>query len=253
MLLLYFSIFLLGLIIGSFLNCTVFRLESKKSPFKGRSFCPSCFHTLRWYDLIPLLSFALLKRKCRYCQKKISWQYPLVESITGIVFVWVFHFWLQQEIILSQLVFLLIIFSFLIIIFIYDFKHLIIPDSLIVIPILITFIYFLGKDVNFLNHFLAGSFSFLFFLLIVLITLGKGMGMGDVKLVFFLGFFLGYPNILVALFLSFLIGAIIGIGLILIKKKKMKSEVPFGPFLVVGTFIAYFWGTYLFNWYLSLL
>ncbi|MDD5606320.1 MAG: prepilin peptidase [Candidatus Pacebacteria bacterium] len=253
MLILYFLIFIFGLIMGSFLNCVIFRLENKKGFIKGKSFCPHCLHSLSWKDLIPLLSFFLLKRKCRYCQKEISWQYPLVELSTASMFVWIFYFWQNQELLLSNLIFLLIIFSFLILIFIYDLKHMIIPDTLIIIPLLITFIYFLGKNINLLNHFLAGLFSLLFFLLIVIISLGKGMGLGDVKLVFFLGFLLGYPNIIVALFLSFLIGAIIGIGLILNKKKQMKSEVPFGPFLVIGTLIAYFWGTYLFNLYVGLL
>ncbi len=253
MLVLYFLIFILGLIIGSFLNCIIFRLENKKGFIKGRSFCPNCNHFLSWKDLIPFVSFFLLRRKCRYCQKEISWQYPLVEIFTAIIFVWVFYYLNINGFLLSNLVFLFIIFSFLILIFIYDLRHMIIPDVLIVVPTFLTFIYFLGKDIDLLNHFLSGLFSFLFFLLIVLITLGKGMGLGDVKLVFFLGFFLGYPNIIVALFLSFLIGAIMGIGLILNKKKEMKSEVPFGPFLVIGTFIAYFWGNWLFNFYLSFL
>ncbi len=245
----YLLVFIFGLIIGSFLNCAIFRLEQGKKFIKGRSYCPHCLHNLSWSDLIPLISFFLLKAKCRYCQKKISWQYPLVELITAFSFVLIF--WQTKE--AFDLFFLFIIFSFLIMIFIYDLKHLIIPDSLIIFPLLITFIYFLGKNINFLNHFSAGFFSFLFFLLIVVATLGKGMGIGDVKLVFFLGFLLGYPNILVALFLSFLFGGIIGIGLIIARKKQMKSEVPFGPFLVIGTTIAYFWGSSLVNWYFGLL
>ncbi len=252
-LMIYFFVFIIGLIAGSFFNCLVSRMEEGRDFVLGRSRCSFCAHLLSWQDLIPLLSFFLLKRRCRYCREKISWQYPLVELVTGGLFVWLFYFWLSQEPLLSSLFFLFLVFSFLIIIFIYDFKYLLIPDSLILIPLLITFIYFLSKEVNLWHHFLAGLFSFLFFLLIVIITLGKGMGMGDVKLVFFLGFLLGYPDILVALFSSFLIGATIGVGLILMKKKKMKSEVPFGPFLVIGTFIAYFWGINLFNWYLTLL
>ncbi len=253
MFILYFPIFVFGLIIGSFLNCVIYRLEEQKGFIGGRSFCPSCSHTLSWQDLIPVISFILLKAKCRYCQKKISWQYPIIELFTAGIFTWLFYYWQGQELLLSDLVFLLTLFSFFILIFVYDFKHLIIPDSLTIISILITLVYFLGKDINFFNHFLVGFFAFLFFLLIFLVTLGKGMGFGDVKLVFLLGFFLGYPNIIVALFLSFLIGAIMGIGLILMKKKNRKSEVPFGPFLLIGTFLSYFWGEALISWYLTLL
>jgi prepilin signal peptidase PulO-like enzyme (type II secretory pathway) len=155
----------------------------------------------------------------------------------------------------------------LIIIFVYDLKHFIILDKIIFPAIAITVLYRLFGILNFshwpligtsfqwieIGNFLGAAFAAsLFFLAIVLVSKGRWMGMGDVKLAFLMGLFLGFPNILAALFFAFFIGAIIGVGLILAKKKTLKSEVPFGPFLVVGTFIALFWGERIINWYLNL-
>ncbi len=248
----YYFIFIFGLIIGSFLNCVIYRLEIGKKPF-GRSFCPRCKHKLSWQDLIPVLSFVILKGKCRYCHKKISIQYPLVELATGFLFLFTVY---GLRFTVLEAVFYLIINCFLIIVFVYDLKHYIIPDKVIFPAIIITFFYQLFRvlDLGFghwdfiFSAFLASGF----FLAIVLISKGRWMGMGDVKLAFFMGLFLGFPQIFVALFLSFFIGAIIGIGLIALNKKGLKSEIPFGPFLVVGTFIALFYGEQIINWYLSL-
>ncbi len=244
---LYIFIFLLGLVVGSFLNCVIYRLEKGKSFLKGRSFCPLCHRTLGFWDLIPLLSFLFLRGRCRYCKKKISFQYPLVELLVGIIFVLVFRYFG-----LESLLFLLLVSCFLVIIFVFDLKHYIIPDRVIYPAILIAFFYRLLFYFRDWHYLLSGLGAALFFLIIVLITRGKGMGIGDIKLALFMGFLLGYPNILIALFLAFLIGAIIGVALVLLKKKGMKSEVPFGPFLVLGTFLALFWGDIIINWYWNL-
>lgn len=248
----YFFIFLFGLCAGSFLNCVIYLLESeKRTGLLGRSFCPHCGHILSWKDLIPVLSFLILKGKCRYCQKPISPQYPLVEIATGLLFLLIFNF---QSII--TFFFLLSIVCFLVIIFVYDFKHYIIPDKVIYPAIGIVFLYqmiFNFQTPAFFNLILSGLAAAGFFLAIVLISRGKWMGLGDVKLAFLMGLLLGFPNILVALFLAFSIGAIIGTGLIIKGRKTLKSEVPFGPFLVIGTFLALFWGERIMKWYLSLL
>jgi len=293
--LLYIFIFLLGLIIGSFLNCVIYRMEISSPPLfrtgakrggsrfarsalSGRSYCPHCKHQLCWYDLIPVLSFIILKGKCRYCRKRISLQYPLVELATAFLFVLIFWhlglgFDLEQfgTIWILNLFFLFTIASFLIIIFVYDLKHYIIPDKVIFPAIGFVFLYqlfeifefrifnlFRISDLGFrilaplTNYFVVALGTATLFLAIVLITKGKGMGIGDIKLAFLMGLLLGWPSIFVALFLAFLIGAIIGIGLILTHKKTLKSEIPFGPFLVTGTFIALFWGEKLINFYLNL-
>ena len=246
----YFVIFIFGTIIGSFLNCVIYRLHSGQSFFSGRSFCPHCKQRLSWLDLIPILSFLVLKGKCRYCQKLISFQYPLVELATGLLFLLIFNFQF------SNLFFFFLISCFLIIIFVYDLKHYLIPDKIIYPAIAITLFYqiiFNFQTSVFLISILSAVGASGFFLAIVLVSRGRWMGVGDIKLAFLMGLFLSFPNILVALFLAFLIGAIIGIGLISARRKTLKSEVPFGPFLVTGTFIAMFWGERIVGWYLSLL
>lgn len=251
----YFIIFVFGLLVGSFLNCVIYRLEQNKSFLKGRSYCPGCKHKLSWSDLIPVLSFLILKGKCRYCQKPISWQYPLVEFSTAILFLSLFYRYPISIISAVNLFYLFTIFSFLIIIFVYDLKHYIIPDKVIYPAIAIVFIYnFLKSDFHLKSDFVLSAFgAALFFLIIVLISRGKWMGIGDIKLAFLMGLILSWPNILVALFLAFFLGAITGVGLIIAQKKTLKSEVPFGPFLVAGTIIALFWGKIIIDWYLKYL
>ena len=252
-------VFLTGLVVGSFLNCVIYRLNTKESFLFSRSHCPKCHHILKWYDLIPILSFIIVKGKCRYCKKKISWQYPLVEIFTGLIFLLLVTCHLS----LVTLIYYIVVSSLLIVIFVYDLKHYIIPDKIIYPVIVIVFLYrilsfghwslgfgiFEGLKMPLIVGFSAGGFFFL----IWLISRGRWMGFGDVKLGFFMGLFLSWPNILVALFSAFFIGAIIGIGLIIAGKKTLKSQVPFGPFLVTGTFIALFWGQNLINWYINLL
>ena len=251
----YILVFLSGLAVGSFLNCIIYRLEKNESFLKGRSYCPHCHHTLAWQDLIPIFSFLILRGKCRYCGKKISLQYPLVELATGILFFSIFYSTFQHSNIPTfqqsiQFLYLSIVSSFLIIVFVYDLKHYLIPDNVIYPAIAIVFIF---QITNFCSPILSAFGAALFFLLIFLISKGRWLGFGDVKLGFLMGLFLGFPKILVALFFAYFIGAIIGIGLVLAKKKTLKSEVPFGPFLVLGTFVALFLGNQIANWYLQLI
>ena len=257
-------IFVFGLVIGSFLNCMVYRLNEGISFVSGRSFCPACKHTLAWYDLVPVFSFLFLKGKCRYCGGKISWQYPIVEISTGLAFLLASLTALNSQLSIASslllLAYLLIISSLLIMIFIFDLKWFIIPDKILSIAVGVVAVFHL-------YNFFSGSYTqsqalgFLFsalgacafFLAIFLLTKGKAMGFGDVKLAFFMGLFLGWPKIAVALFLAFLIGAIIGSTLIVSKKKGWRSEIPFGPFLIAGLFIALVWGSDIFNFYLGFL
>lgn len=249
-------VFALGLVIGSFLNCFVYRLE-KKEKITGRSFCPGCKNKLSWRDLVPVFSFFALKRKCRHCKVKISWQYPLVELATAIVFLLIFS--AQGGLIfnwqLFNLVFLLYIASSLIAIFVYDLKHYLIPDKILLPAIVITFFYRLLEAESFyglLDYLLAILPGAGFFLLIFLISKGQWIGFGDVKLAILMGLILGVQKTLLALFLSFFSGAIIGLILIVAKNRGLKSEIPFGPFLIMGTFAAILWGSGMIEWYLQL-
>ena len=261
----YFVPFVFGLGIGSFLNCVIYRLEIKKSFLKGRSFCPNCKHQLSWQDLIPIFSFIILRGKCRYCKKPISLQYPLVEIATGVLFILIFQFlrfdfYLDFKFWIFSFVYYIFISCLLIIIFVSDLKHYIIPDEIVFPAILVSGIWNLVSGIFFhvytkyeiLNTIYSALIAAGFFLLIVLVSKGNWMGVGDIKLVFFMGLFLGWPNTFVALFLAFFIGAIIGLGLVFFKNKALKSEIPFGPFLVFGTFVALFWVEKLINFYLGL-
>jgi len=249
-------IFIFGLIVGSFLNCIVYRIEQEESFLGGRSKCPKCQHSLGWKDLIPVFSFLFLKGKCHYCREKISWQYPLVELLTAFLFVLI----LLPEIFIynpqSIFVFLCLLFisCFLVLIFVYDLKNSLIPDRFIYPAIIISLIYqlFSGGQ-TFLNLLLAILIGSGLFFFIFLISRGKWIGFGDVTLGLFMGLFLGFPNIIVALFLGVFLGAIIGLGLMFYKKKKLSSEIPFGPFLITGTVISFLFGKQIINWYLNFL
>jgi len=272
----YIFIFLLGSIIGSFLNVVICRLETGEDIVKQRSHCPKCGRILPWYDLIPIVSFFALRGRCRACQKKISWQYPLVEMATGLLFILIFNFQFSIGNLLATY-FLLYVICSLIVIFVYDLRHYIIPDK-ILWPAIVATLLFRILNLEFVSNFefrisnfetlLNPLFSALaaaaFFLFLVLITRGRGMGLGDVKLVFLMGLVLGWPGILMALFLAFFSGALVGIALILIsghrqplglamsKNYTLQSQIPFGPFLIFGTLAALFWGQQITGFYLGL-
>ncbi|MFZ3057488.1 MAG: prepilin peptidase [Minisyncoccales bacterium] len=250
-------IFIFGLIIGSFLNCVIWRLYKEESFVSGKSYCPHCRHSLGFWDLFPILSYLFLRGKCRYCKGTISFQYPLIELITATLFSSVFIY--LGSIISLGLFFWLTIISFLIVIFVFDLKYFIIPDEVIYPAIFLSiawllYSFFTGTISS--HEIVLSIFSSLgaslFFFLIWFFSKGTAMGFGDVKLALLLGLLLGFPNTIVALFLGFLLGAIIGSVMILLKKKGLKSEVPFAPFLVVGTIISFFFGRDIVSWYLSL-
>jgi len=301
MFLFYSIIFLLGLAVGSFLNVVIFRMESGDKIINDRSKCLKCKHILAWYDLLPVLSFIFLRGRCRYCGESISIQYPLIELATGALFVLITNYELQiadYEHLISQfpdapisISYLLFIASSLIVMFVYDLRHYIIPDKVIYPAIIVALGYNLYSEIIinnfqfsifnfsaqggpalgwqsisnfqfliynlrnsfFINHLFAAFLAGGFFFSIVWLTKGKGMGGGDVKLAFLMGLVLGWPVIIVSVFLSFIIGSIFGISLIIAGKKKMKSMIPFGPFLIFGTFVGLFWGEKIVKWYFGLM
>lgn len=242
--------FLLGLSIGSFLNVLIYRLPKNESLF-GRSYCDHCKKELSWYDLIPLLSFVLLRGKCRYCKKPIDPLISVVELTTALLFVSVF---LKFPIISDpKLWFHLFFVSVLLVIFFTDLKYEVIPNKIIYPAILISLL-FIALNSNPINHILSGIGAFLFFLILSLVTRGKGMGGGDTKLALFLGLVLGFPNIVFSLYLAFLTGGFLSLILILWKKKRFKGDtIPFGPFLAFWGTISIFIGNYLVSLLLSFL
>jgi len=249
-------LFIIGIFVGSFLNVVVDRLPRKETITRGRSYCEFCKNELAWYDLIPLLSFLILKGKCRYCHKKLSLYYPIIEFGTGILFALTYLFiisnfkfqisneFLNYKSIIINLTYYLFIVSSFIVIFFEDLKFGIIPDKVVFPAIILSLFYSLIVNPQSLTINLASAVgACAFFLILFLITKGKGMGFGDVKLSFLLGLILGFPKIILALYLAFLTGAFVGIILILWKKKRsIKDTIPFGPFLIIGSLLSLFLG-----------
>ncbi len=231
-------VFFVGLAVGSFANVLIDRLPKGQSVLWGRSRCDYCKKTLRSWELIPVVSYVLQRGRCRRCHKRLSYQYPLIELVTAVGFVFLypqFAYW--------------IIFSSLLIIFVSDLKYQIIPDSMVILGILGA-LGALGMKANNLASAIGAS---LFFLMLYLITRGRGMGLGDVKLAFLLGFLLGFPGIVVSLYGAFLTGALAGVILILRRQKKLKSKIAFGPFLILGTVVELLWGQNILAWWRGIL
>ena len=240
------------MVIGSFLNVVILRFKNKESVIKKRSYCPFCKKKLKWYELIPVFSFIIQKGRCRKCKNKISWQYPLVEFFTGLIFILIVVYFFDFNIFsIINVCFLFLVSCFLLIIFIYDLKHYLVLDKIIYPAIIVSFFYRLWLPVP--NYLLAAVIGGAFFLIIFLISRGKWMGIGDVKIGILMGLLLGLPHLFTALFLAFLIGGIISVILLFLKKKSLKSEIPFGPFLTGATFVTLLWGDVLLNWYLNLM
>lgn len=243
--------FIFGLIIGSFLNVVVYRLEAVES-LMGRSHCPKCRKKIRWFDNIPVLSYILLNARCRDCGEKISWQYPLVELTTGIVFAMLGNYFFNPIDFSSWLLafYYLVIFSILMVIFVYDFKYMEIPMIVLWIGVILSLAFSLYSDSQsfrgivsimelktfsgILGALVAGGF----FWSLAAYSKETWMGFGDVYLGVLVGLIVGWPNVWAAMMLSFVIGAVVSVALITFRKKTMKSQVPFAPFLITGTFLA---------------
>jgi len=238
----YVSVFLCGLFMGSFLNVLIDRIPRNEPFWKGRSHCEYCKHTLSWNDLVPFLSFLFLKGKCRYCKKYIGWKYPVIELTTGILFILTVYFWQSQSIL--YVLYYLIIVSLLLVIFFTDLFYTIIPDLILFLLGIISFCFIIFTSFSSLPVFLFSAFgAFFFFFFLFAITNGKGIGFGDVKFAFVMGIILGWGKIFLAIYIAFLIGAIFACILVFLRKKKFFGEtIPFGPFLVIGTFVTLFWG-----------
>lgn len=240
--------FILGLFVGSFLNVVIFRFPELKGIMVGRSKCPKCKKTIAAQDLIPILGYIILWGKCRYCRKPISLQYPIVEFATGLLF-----FLLAGAFGLSfSLVLCLLIASVSILIFIYDTKYLEIPEVFAWLLLLFAIVAaFFQPDFNISNFLFGGLIGGGILGILVGISDERLMGSGDIKIGLAFGFLLGMQKSLLFLFLSFVIGALVGLVLIILNRKKMKSEIAFAPFLITAAFISILWGDYLVNLYLK--
>lgn len=242
-------VFILGLIIGSFLNCLIYRLHFGGNILTERSHCPRCKRVLGFWDLLPVLSFVFLKGRCRYCRQPIDWQYPLVELATAISFTLVY----STNYKLLNTSYELLITSFLLVIFVYDLRYYLILDK-VTAPVMVIAVLgniFLLK-IAWLDLLIGAVIGGGVFFLQYVLSRGRWVGGGDIRLGILLGLILGWQKTLLALFLAYLFGAIIGIILIIGKKKTLSSQIPFGTFLALTTWLSLLWGEKLINWYLGL-
>lgn len=245
MMILFVCIF--GLLIGSFLNVCIYRIPLGKSIFYPPSACCHCGIRLRFFDLVPVISFLFLKGKCRYCQQRISWRYPLLELLSGMVFVLIFLVMGFN----STLVPYYFLASLLIIVSFIDIDHYRIPDSImitgfisgLIFLIIISFTTFINAFWGFL---IGGGFLFL-----TAVFSRGGMGCGDIKLGAVIGLFLGGERMVLTLFLASLLASVIGVGLIILKKKNRKDYLPFGPFLAAGALVSLLFGNRLVGVYID--
>ncbi|MFA5773739.1 MAG: prepilin peptidase [Candidatus Paceibacterota bacterium] len=261
-LLTFLFVFLLGTIIGSFLNVVIYRFNTGRTITKGRSICMSCNRNLRWYELIPVLSFLIQSGKCRRCTSKISHQYPLVELVTGLVFALIafkflpvlyFSYWAY----IFFVVLFVFIFSLLIVISVYDLRHKIILDKLVFVFIIISFLSIFINSSEFGPIFTLPTFGALItgpilaipFALLWFFSKGRLMGLGDGKLVLGIGWMLGISSGLFAIILSFWLGTIVSLSLMLLSKRKMnmKTEIPFAPFLIISALVTFLFSFNIFS------
>jgi leader peptidase (prepilin peptidase) / N-methyltransferase len=260
----------MGLVWGSFLNVVIFRTSHGSSPLSGRSICPKCKHQLAWFYNIPLLSFLWLKGRCAYCHKKISIRYPIIEFLTGVLFVWWFVMGFNffrlagSPWTFIQPVFWLAVGMVMLSIFMTDLLYTVIPFSLNLMLFSLALFYRVGltsfgimRIADFVNALLSGIGLCLFFVILQFLTKKikkvDGFGMGDICLAPSLGLLLGWPKIIPGIYLSFVLGSIVGIFMIITNKKKMNQYLAFGPFLIIGTVLALLWGNVMINWYIGLL
>jgi leader peptidase (prepilin peptidase)/N-methyltransferase len=259
--------FAFGAIVGSFLNVVIYRLGTGFSIVRGRSKCFSCGKTLRWFELLPILSYLFLKRKCSACESKISIQYPIVEFCAGLLFVLLFSRFLIGQYSVLLLFIYLVIFSVLLVITVYDIRHKIIPQQLVIIFVVSSLFTALSRFFDqtyfselsrYLNLF-AGILLFLPFYGLWKFSDGRWIGLGDGKLAIGIGTLLGLPEGLSAIVLGFWIGAIFALVALFIQKNDllkgvrhltMKSEIPFAPFLILGTLIAFLYPLDIFSLHL---
>ena len=243
----YSFIFLLGIVIGSFLNVCIYRIPMHETIVSERSHCMKCGYQLAWYDLVPLFSWLALRGRCRKCKASISPQYPIVEAVNGVLYVLIF--WVKDFTLES--VFYCLLVSALIVLSVIDWRTYEIPIGINIFILTLGVIHLL-TDLKNWPIYIIGFFSVSIFLfLIVVLSKCRAMGGGDVKLMAVAGLLIGWQNIVLALFLGCIIGSVIHI--IRMKVSDAESMLAMGPYLSVGIFIAAMWGNDMISWYTNIM
>lgn len=235
-----------GLAVGSFLNLCIDRLPQGGSIVSPPSHCESCGHPLSALDLIPVLSYILLRGRCRYCGAPIPRRLPLVETATGLLFALLWHHYGPTP----QWILATIYTCIMIIIFFTDLEHSLVPNQVIYPAIALALLAAPFTPSHSARELLLGGLTGFALLLLIALIRPAGMGMGDVKLAAFIGLIVGFPSVLIALFLSFIAGGLVAGWLLLSGAKGRKDPVPFAPFLVAGGMVAMLYGKEIMDWYL---
>jgi len=234
---------ILGIFLGSFLNVVSDRLYRKQNFLTDRSRCEHCNHILTPKNLIPIFSFLIQKGRCTFCHKKISPLYPISEILTGLAYLFAYYMVVFQNLEIANLIYLIIIFSLFLIISFTDYKFYEIPFEIIVTGSIFSILYrsLVLKNLNLdnlLTEIISVATVFALFYLIIAISKG-GMGGGDLKLACFISLAVGYPANISAIYFGFVLGGVFGILVLIFKLKKLKSQIPFGPFLILGAVLSF--------------
>ncbi|MHC1758864.1 MAG: A24 family peptidase [Negativicutes bacterium] len=242
-------IFCLGLVVGSFLNVCIWRLPREESIIRPGSHCPACSTALRARDLVPVLSWIFLRGHCRYCPEKISPRYPAVELLNGVLFLWCHLYFGLSPALVAALVFS----AFMVTITFIDLDHQIILDGMLALLAGAGLILQLWTGgVSWMNMLIGVAVGGGLLLFLAVISRG-GMGGGDVKFAAALGFWLGWPGILLGLFIGFVSGGVISLLLLITGIRGRKDFIPFGPFIALGAWITLLYGRKILDWYLGFL
>lgn len=241
--------FVFGITFGSFFNVVGLRVPKKEPFHNDRSYCPHCNEQLRFYELIPIISYVIQGGKCRHCKQRISPIYPVIEFATGVLFVVAYlHIGWTFELITA-----LLLSSLLMIVFVSDITYMLIPNKVLLffLPFFII-MRIISPLEPWYNSILGGIVGFVLLAIIIIVSKG-GMGAGDMKLFGLLGIVLGFGNVLLTFLLAALLGAIVGGIFMLLRRVEKKQPIPFGPFIVIAALFSYYYGEQIIKWYMNLL
>lgn len=256
-------VFAFGAAIGSFLNVVIWRMPRGQKISRGRSHCPFCSKELSATDLVPILSFIWRRGRCKYCAKRISYRYPLIELVTASLFLIAFYLFVPVDglswVTLFKTFFVMAVLAA---IFVIDLEHYLILDKIVWPAAVVILILHLALDVHAgtgvyfsltLQSLLGAIAGYLPFYLLWKISNGKWIGLGDAKLGMFLGVVFGFPEVWLCFFIAFFLGTLVAVPLLLVGNKKLGSHVPLGTFLAVAGILTLWFGEQIFTWYLGLI
>ena len=239
------AVFWLGAAAGSFLQVVIYRLRRQEAWWAGRSYCPHCRRRIRWYDLFPLVSFLILRGRCRFCRRRLARQYPLVELAAGGLF-FLGALYLPWDL---TLVTYWAAVAFFTVLFVYDAAYYLVPDKVSLPAIAVIFLLNLMRGLSLGPLVLGAALGGAWFLAQFLVSRGRWVGGGDIRLGLLLGVLLGYPLLVLGLLLTYIGGSLIALFLLGLGRKKLDSRLPFATMLLPSALAVFLWGENIWRWY----